>query len=224
MPNDTKIVFWHYPADRNPRTKCSISDLPIKLSAEQFRGRGWNMDFRDPEDQLLFSLALSPDLFAQLREINVLLDAPIPQIDPRGFPDRDLRFTSNITKRMRYRVLPHWHETTQTFLPGKIPVMVVTNLDTKSTLHDASMEYGCGATTWWAFIDEDADIPDRSRLRFTVHYDSGGLFNDIVTTRDFRYSAERHSYWSHSINRVAAAISDRGPHTTWHAGPHQTVP
>ena len=56
-----------------------------------------------------------------------------------------------------------------------------------AVLHNAAMGIGCTASKWRTVLDKNLAIADKTRLRFSVEYQSGGLFDDIVTTYDFTY-------------------------------------
>ncbi len=187
LPRDTAMVFWSPRTDIHPSRSFSVRSLPLKLPADQFTGWPWYLDFRDASNDVLFSVRLSRDLFDKPRTINVLLDEPKPRINPKYFPT-SLQYTANITQRMQYRDLPYWDEAAQAFRPAQPPVITLSDLDTGKLLKRIPMEAGCMAEKWWAITDDAVAIPKGARLRFKVEYDSGGLFDKIVTQRDMQKS------------------------------------
>lgn len=189
----TRLIFWNPVVDPKNWAQFSIADLPITLPAEQFGRRRWHVEFMSPGEGGVLSVTLSAALFDRPRKINVKLDAPTPHIRPLfSFGDRDIMYFAGITRRMRYRDPPVWDSRRNKLVRSQPPVMRITRVADGAVLQEAPMESGCTASKWHAFIDDSVEIPNKTDLRFSVTYDSGGLFETITTTYDFTYHKGAH--------------------------------
>ncbi|WP_286765252.1 MULTISPECIES: hypothetical protein [Rhodopirellula] len=193
LPSDTTLVFWH-PSSQVAGGSVSVDTLPAPLPAATYSGHAWHVNFVSKQQGRLFSLTLSRDLFDKPRRITLRLDEPKPHIRPTFSFGKNAKYYAGMTKRMRYRDLPRWDKETDSFATPVAPIMTIIRRDDGKVVHDATMEDGCMASRWWAFIDGDVTLQDQKDYRFAVIYDSGGLFPTFSTTKDFTFHASLHSH------------------------------
>lgn len=189
---ETELKFWYPASDTSDWAEFKLSELPLTLPFEQFKGHDWHVNFVGDNHATIFSITLSRDLFDKPRTIDIKLDPPSPQIRPIFGITRDIRYTAAITKRMRYRSLPRWDNERDTFAASMPPAMTISAIGDGSTIYDGKLSDGCMGSRWFAIIDPKTTLRDGESYRMTVEYDSGGLFPAITTTLDFHFDAQRH--------------------------------
>jgi len=184
------LLFWSPHTRKVLATK--FDGKGVALPFELFQDKLWVVEFSDARG-LLFSLELSPELFDKSRTINAPLNKPNPHILPTfRFRRRSIRYHAGITKRIHYRDLPFWDKDKKKFGKSKAPTFVVTQVTDNSILQTIAMESGCMGFKWDAAIDRKIRIANKTKLQFSVTYDSGGLFDEIKTTYDFTYQTSLH--------------------------------
>lgn len=191
LPEDTRLYFWN-PSTKTKAATLPLGESPLKLPCEHFRGHQWHVVFYRPKGDLMFSVTLSEDLFDEPRAIEVLLNQPEPHIRPMFSFGGEAMYFAGITKRMRYRDLPVWDRVNDTFGKPVPPEMEVTRKSDGKVIHKAAMEDGCMATRWWAVLNRGIQLEHGETYRFSVHYDSRGLFPEKDTVTDFTYNENEH--------------------------------
>lgn len=190
---DTAIRMWSpYYYDGRPSIvkKYTVGDFPQKLDSTTFGKRTWIVEFRNDQG-ILFSIELSRDLFDEPRKIRVKLDAPKPLIRPTFGGPGHIRYTGNITQRILYRDLPRIDKKSEKLVLSSSPTLAILDARTGEKMKSSEMYSGCLGFCWWAkFLD--VDPPDKTNLEFVVTYDSGGLFETIVTKCEFTFHENLH--------------------------------
>lgn len=193
LPPDTQLKFWFPSNDTANWTEFAISDLPISLPFDQFKGHGWNVTFASERSRSSFSVRLSKDLFDKPRLINIPLDRPHPLLRPVvTYQGPGAKYSAAITKRMHYDDLPQWDNERQSLTKSRPPKITIASIRNGTVVYDGPMVEGCMASRWFAYIEQPARLNDGETYRMTAIYDSGGLFPPITTTHDFTYHAELH--------------------------------
>ncbi|MBL8855171.1 MAG: hypothetical protein JNK57_14490 [Planctomycetaceae bacterium] len=188
----TTVRMWSPYYDGKPSIvkEYTASDFPREFDPAWLGMRGWIVEFRNDQG-ILFSIELSPDLFDEPREISVKLDAPRPLIRPVFAGPGDIRYTGNITQRIKYRDLPRIDGKTKQLMLSAKPILAIVDAQSGRELNRSEMHSGCLGFCWWSkFLDYNP--PDRTSLEFVVTYDSGGLFETIVTKRSFTFHQNLH--------------------------------
>lgn len=189
---DTAIRMWspYYSGKPSIIKEYTVRDFPQKLDSTTFEKRYWIVEFRNDQG-ILFSIELSPDLFDEPRKIKVKLDAPKPVIQPFFIGPGDIRYTGNITQRMRYRDLPRINKKSKKLVLSSNPTLAIVDARTGEIMKSSEMYSGCLGFGWWEkFLD--VDPPDKTNFEFVVTYDSGGLFETMVTKCEFTFHKSLH--------------------------------
>ena len=113
------------------------------------------------------------------------LDKPTPELKPEPGFFTSQKWSPNLTKRMRYLELPWWDSTRQTLAPiPKLPDLVVSRVAGNEILERVPLKhYDCQFDYFFGEYAEtvDPEIECGDELQFSVTYDSGGLFNPILS-------------------------------------------
>ena len=200
LPSNTQLRINRNPDDhRRDEVVIDANELPARIQPYSRSGcvvEFWSGD--EPDEEKLFSIAVDRELFDRFRVITLRLDQPTPELKPDPLFWASLRWSANITKRMRYVDLPSWDGKSLRPLQD-LPNMVVTKQPadkpvlvekTRLQRHDCDFDYFYGE-----FADGTApSIEHNDKLHFSVTYDSGGLFKPIQTDFTLNYNAKRHHY------------------------------
>ena len=191
----TRVLIWNPVIETKPKwVDFSIEDLPVTVPFEQLGARHiWIVSFVSrAQRRTVFSIGLAPELFDKPRRIDLKLDRPSPRIRPSCLGRLDFQYYSGITQRMWYRELPFWDKECQRIVAAKPPLLSIVRVSDGVNLQESEMEEGCMGSKWWAMIDRSLDLGEKTDLQFVVRYNSGGLWDPIVTKLDFTYHETLH--------------------------------
>jgi hypothetical protein len=195
LEHGTRALIWSPVTETKPKwVEFSIEDLPVTVPFQRLNaGHVWIVTFRSPtDDAAVLSLELSPELFDRPRRIDLTLDRPRPHIRPSGLGKLQFYYHAGITQRMSYRELPFWDKERQRIIAAKPPVMRIVRVSDGAELQRSDMQEGCMGSRWWTSIDPLIDLGEHAALQLIARYDSGGLWDPIVTTLGFSYHESLH--------------------------------
>jgi hypothetical protein len=195
LERGTRVLIWSPVIETKPKwVEFSIEDLPVTVPFQQLNAQHvWIVTFRSPTDRaVVLSLELSHELFDRPRRIDLTLDRPNPHIKPSSLGRLQFYYHSGITQRMSYRELPFWDKDRQRIVAATPPVMRIVRLSDGAELQQSEMQEGCMGSMWWTSIDPSIGLGEHAALQFTVRYDSGGLWDPIVTKLGFAYHEALH--------------------------------
>jgi hypothetical protein len=187
---DTRVLIWSPVAETKPNwARFAVKELPVSLPYKQLAARHmWIASFISPaQRQTVFSIGLAPELFEQPRRIELKLDRPTPRIRPSFVGKLQFEYYSAITQQLWYWDLPSWDKKNKRIVPAEPPLMRIVRISDGKTVQESAMKKGCMGSKWWAAIAPSLDLGDKTELRFTVRYDSGGLWEPIESKLSFRY-------------------------------------
>jgi hypothetical protein len=93
---------------------------------------------------------------------------------------------------MSYREFPFWDKERHRIVAVKPPVMRIVRVSDGAELQQSEMQEGCRGSMWWISTDPSIDLGEHTALQLIVRYDSGGLWNPIVTKLSFAYHKALH--------------------------------
>lgn len=186
---EMKVVMWSVSGVDRPfeMVNFTVADFPKSLDWNQFKNRGWVIEFYT-DKRIAFSLELSPDLFDRSRKISLKLNQPEPVIRPILGLMGDIRYTGNITRRMKYREFPRQDPTSGKLIHSVKPRMRFTEVLT-GTSKTVDCRQGCFGYYWWARLPV-VDPPSGTEFDLQVTYDSGGLFKTVQSKKRFKFVHE----------------------------------
>ncbi len=187
---DTRVLIWSPVTETKPNwARFAVKDVPVSVPYKQLAARHiWIASFISPaQRQTVFSVGLAPELFDQPRRIDLKLDRPTLRIRPSFLGKLQFEYYPGITKQMWYWSLPFWDKENKRIVAAEPPLMRVVRISDGKKVQESAMKEGCMGSKWWAAIDPSLDLGDKTELRFTVQYDSGGLWEPMETNLNFKY-------------------------------------
>ena len=203
LPKNTKIKILRNPDyHRHDENVVQLEKLPAPIHGD-YSSSGCVAEFWAPgvngNEEKLFSIIIDAEMFDRCRTITLRLDKPEPVLKPDPDFWASLRWSPNLTQRMRYLDLP-WLDQAKNELA---PMPVLPNLVVRRETPDEILEtlpirhYDCQFDGLHAEFAEESPpkLVHGDKLHFSVTYESGGLFDPVVTEFVLQYNEQRHKLW-----------------------------